>query len=203
MRMKHLVGSSFVALALLQSGVPAYGQEYFLRERLKGLPVTVNMDPAPTPAPSPTPTPTPTPEPTPEPNYTYTPTYSSTYGACSSGFQSAPMTKCTRSDDKSVALSYCSSFEPALKKACPAYTCGGWTNLRYATGNTVTLGTIATNPAFSDRTVALRACEDYAENYNVAGACIMETGNVFTVQFVTNPAYSTKTGWRGAICTKD
>jgi hypothetical protein len=198
MHMKHLMGGSALVLALLQSIAPAYGQEFFIRERLKGLPAAVVETP------TPVPTPTPTPTPTPEPTYTYTPTYNTVWSKCSGGSQSATIKTCTRSDGKVVANSMCGPEAQTTTQQCASVTCASWQVGMSNTSANVLLGKGSTDPALTDPAAQLALCENYAETNNVGGVCIAEVSGPMSVRFVAGKYnVAARQAWRAAICTKD
>lgn len=81
-------------------------QRYYARERLVGL--TASAPAAP-------------------PVYSYEATKSSsTFGACSGGFKSAPVTECTRSDGAVVANSFCAPKPVACGTTCRPLASSQW-----------------------------------------------------------------------------
>lgn len=204
MKMRCYTAALVAAGSVLAAAAPAGAQEFFIRERLKGLPAAVNETPAPAPTPTPTPTPAPTPTPTPTPSYTYTPTYNTVWSKCSGGTQFATIKTCTRSDGTNVATSMCGPDAQKETRDCASYTCGSLqTNMSNTSAN-VLLGKGSTDPSLTDPAAIVALCENYAETNNVGGACINEVSGPMSVRFVVGKfTLTARQSWRATVCTKD
>jgi hypothetical protein len=177
--MYRIIVSTLVSfLFLAASSVPASAQTYFIREKIA---VTAG------------------------PSYTYVATYSSSYGACSGGFQTQPIEKCTRNDNVVVANSFCGADkqQSSPPKICSA-TCGTFKAGGYVTSSYVTLrtGLGVTNDA-----IAKTLCEKHAADNNQVGACVRETSQPYSVYFhvnatAANVKYESYISQNAAICTK-
>lgn len=124
---------------------------------------------------------------------TYNATNYAAWGACVNGSQSAAVLTCKRSDNVTVATSYCS---PNTQSCTTAVSCGTMTNGKWATGKS------SANMPATNQTQATAACASMSSTYG-AGVCSWEFSSN-KVYYFTGQSQMTDVATsigRSAICS--
>lgn len=153
--MTRIIAALLAAATIAGVAVPAAAQtKYYARERLSGMPKTSSEQQTTAPR-------------------TYTPVYSTTFGTCSGGTQSKPITGCT-SDNSTVAVSNCSAFPQSTgAQSCTTPTaCGTLKAQTWFNGGTQNnLGYVKGDLA------AQEACNLFIAGTGKIGVCAWDNGN--------------------------